>query len=205
MKKCGQCLIEKSKEEFSKCASHNDGLSSICKTCAAEYGKSWRSRNIEKVRRDKKSYEEKNLVRIRGKKAEWKRKNYHEKLKPKNQIYNKKNAEKISKQGKARELINKEKRTETNKIWAVKNKAKLNHKCRLRQLLKKQATPPWANLKLIQEMYELSEMYSKNTGIKHHVDHVVPIQGKNVCGLHVHYNLQVMPYYENLSKGNNHV
>lgn len=65
-----------------------------------------------------------------------------------------------------------------------------------------QATPKWADLERIDEVYRRCISWSYVTGIKCHVDHIVPLKGENVCGLHVHYNLHVMSARRNAAKGN---
>ena len=84
-----------------------------------------------------------------------------------------------------------------NLAYAANNTAKY----RAKQF---QATPQWANLIAIKAKYQLAAMLNKNTEELWHVDHIVPLQGADVCGLHVEYNLRVIPAKENLSKGNKH-
>ncbi len=69
-----------------------------------------------------------------------------------------------------------------------------------RQAWVRQATPKWADMKAIAAVYDQRIEMSAASGIPHHVDHIVPVRGKNVCGLHVHWNLRVIPGKENLSK-----
>jgi hypothetical protein len=94
------------------------------------------------------------------------------------------------------------------KVRARRRQDYKNHKVRYvaaarnREANKIQRTPPWADLKKIEEFYVLAARLTVETGIKHHVDHIYPLHGKTVSGFHVHTNLQVIPALDNLRKSN---
>lgn len=66
----------------------------------------------------------------------------------------------------------------------------------------RRATPSWVKRSDIQEVYDLARDCSVTSGQEYHVDHIVPLVAPNVCGLHVPWNLQVLPQDVNDSKGN---
>lgn len=102
----------------------------------------------------------------------------------------------------------KEKRKQYEKNWRTENSDKHCAKETKRRASKLKATPSWLSkeqLKQIEIEYSLSKWCSEVTGVTYHVDHIVPLKGKLVCGLHVPWNLQVIPASVNLSKGNRHV
>jgi hypothetical protein len=66
---------------------------------------------------------------------------------------------------------------------------------------KRQRTPKWANREKIRAIYRECRERSKVTGVPHHVDHIVPLRGALVCGLHVEHNLAIIPATGNLKKG----
>lgn len=67
---------------------------------------------------------------------------------------------------------------------------------------KKKRTPLWADVQKLESFYVLASRLSHETGIEYEVDHVIPLHGLLVSGLHVSENLQVITAAENLQKGN---
>lgn len=85
-----------------------------------------------------------------------------------------------------------------------KGKAKRNASRAKRRATKLNANPSWSNEDHIKMWYEQAKHWEWLTGEPYHVDHVVPLQGKNVSGLHVAHNLEVIPARLDLAKSNIH-
>jgi len=70
---------------------------------------------------------------------------------------------------------------------------------------KLKATPPWADLEKIKERYFEAARLTEETGVPHEVDHEIPLRNPRVCGLHVHFNLRVVPQAINRAKSNSFI
>lgn len=99
---------------------------------------------------------------------------------------------------------NKERQARRRAVWAAANRPKIYASNAARRGLEMLATPPWAD----QYQSEFEAIYAerlrldKETGLRHHVDHIYPLRGKDSCGLHVPWNLQIIPAVENIAKRN---
>lgn len=131
--------------------------------------------------------------------------------------YKLKNRDRIREVSKRYEKKNVKIYRERSKIWREANREKTRASdkkyrqrrpdikaagCSKWRAKKLQATPIWANAKVIKIFYKLAKLLTELTGIKYHVDHVIPLRNKLVCGLHVEHNLQIITAKENMSKSN---
>lgn len=71
-----------------------------------------------------------------------------------------------------------------------------------RRAIRRNATPNWANYSAIQQVYADARVLSDDLGVSFEVDHIIPLRGKLVCGLHWEGNLQIIPANDNRKKSN---
>lgn len=189
MKYCKKCDNTKPKSDFGKNKNTKDGLQFYCKDCCKATTKRYREANKEKYYASAKRWAKENPERVKKSK----RKRYlarREEILEEKKKYYKDNRESILDYKKAYGRVNRGKR---NAIEAKRYAEKLKR------------TPDWLteqHLKEIEEFYWLARDLYRVTGEKYHVDHIIPLQGENISGLHVPWNLQVLPADVNISKGN---
>lgn len=173
MKQCTKCKVDKNLTEFHK-GRNPDGHRTWCKSCMAVYKKQYVAANRDKVLKKQKTYD---LVK------NIERKQYFQ------DWY----------------LKNKERLGYLNKVYKQKNLPMHAAKEAKRRSAKMQRTPKWltdTDFERIQNEYKLASILTKLTGNEWHVDHIIPLQGKIVSGLHVPKNLKVLPAKENIAKNN---
>jgi HNH endonuclease len=186
-KTCLQCKESKQLHMFSKNASKKDHLNIYCKQCLKIKKAQYRSNPVykEKEREYKKQYRLQTSEEHKSYMKEWHIKNSEEQREYRVK-YRKDNIEYFISYNKA-------------------NKHKILANTRKRQASKMQRTPKWIGkdeLWLIQEDYKLAILRTKMFGFKWEVDHIIPLQGKLVSGLHVPENLMVIPRKDNRQKHN---
>jgi len=160
-----------------------------CVQCSKINSLEYIKNNKEKAKQTRQAY----LKRNPEKKAKW------------GKAYYEANKEKILERCRQHHLENPERKKELARQWKKNNPDKVRLYNANRKKQTKVATPSWTTPDdkfIVQEVYYSAVQKERATGIKYHVDHVVPLRGRNVCGLHVWWNLQVLPASENLSKSN---
>jgi hypothetical protein len=203
---CSKCKEQKLFLDFHKDSSKQDGYRTTCKTCKSSSDSNYKKNNKDKCKlRDSYYYlKNKDKCNLRSK------------------IYYEENKEKLTLWQKEYNILrrdfvlqylkdryNRVKYTEEYRKkyneYYEENKLAFLARANKRRAAKLQALPKWLTpeqLEQIKELYTCAQMFKLYTGEEYHVDHIVPLQGENVCGLHVPWNLQVIPAKENLSKSN---
>lgn len=174
VKTCSKCKTEKHLNCFNKDAQKKDGLNSQCSDCKSALNKNWYANNKQRKQIQQNKYRESNKDRLDKKATEYRQRN---------------------------------KKAIRSKIalWQQSNKDKVAFYASNRRARQTQATPLWLTneqFKQIEEFYSMAKELETVFPWKQHVDHIIPINGKTVCGLHVPWNLQILSMKANLAKGN---
>lgn len=120
----------------------------------------------------------------------------------KNRRYQQSKKDQISAQKKKYSIREKSRLKAARKIWVENNRPVIRALNAARKRVVARATPEWVDRNAIRQVYREAERLSRATGIPHHVDHIVPLQGETICGLHVPWNLRPLPAFDNISKKN---
>lgn len=102
-------------------------------------------------------------------------------------------------------ILNKEKVAIRHNSWRQNNKDKTRYNVAKYTSSKDKRTPKWLSIEdlwFIKEVYSLAVYRTECTGKQWQVDHIVPLRGGNVSGLHVPWNLQILSQSENAQKNN---
>lgn len=223
-KTCPCCRTEKLFSDYYKDKKTKDGLYSRCKTCHNASASKWASKNKSSIAKSARDRREKDQEKHRRYSREYQAEAYKrnpEKFREISRSNRSKNPDKTNATSAASRAKVPELTAQYQSAYYEKNKTKIkedvkNRANRLRVEMrpkncervmrrnarKKNASPSWANLLAMQNIYEQAARLTRATGVAYHVDHIVPLQGKTVCGLHVENNLQILLKTENQIKGN---
>lgn len=182
MKKCTSCKLEKELSEFNRNKRNKDGHSTECRECAKKYLEEYRLRNKEILTIKNREFKEKNRETINSKNRErYKEKRLNESFMSRKRL--------------------------ANSLYKSNNKGKVNSDTAKRHTskIKRCCLTTKEDFDIISLLYKEAENLTVTTGINHHVDHIIPLQGKLVSGLHIPSNLQILTEKENCSKHNSFI
>ena len=189
MKICTQCGFPSELKEFNKDKNSKDGFQSRCRICCKINKTKWRQANLEREKIKRAEWYQTNVEHAKACVVAWRSTHSEQKRVKSSEWYQN----------------NKEKEKVRMVAWQKANPDKMNAYNARRRASKLNSTPSWLTETQKEEVlayYVKAKEMQQLTGILYHVDHIVPLQGKNVSGLHVPWNLQVIPASKNLRKYN---
>lgn len=175
---CSKCKENKPIEDFHTNKNRVSGFTSSCKSCY-------------------KAFYQENAATIKDRAKNYRLSN-PEKKRLSDQRYYENHKDEYVKNATRWAKENPERKKEIERKYDKANQPKKNARTALRRATKLQATPKWLSE---HQLDEIKRMYL-NCPKGFHVDHIVPLNGENVNGLHVPWNLQYLPALENLRKSN---
>lgn len=190
MKRCYTCKTTKPCSAFGKQTRSKDGLRGECKDCRWSY----QLLNLEKRR----EYKAKNAEHISAKTKEWRERNAEHIA-----AYDRRNRERDLAWNKAYRERNAEARKAYNREYSQKYPERLRANVVTRRARQQNSQPVCLNPSdkaTIRRCYAVSRMFRDLFGIDAHVDHVLPLAGRDVCGLHVPWNLRIIDGTKNRQK-----
>jgi len=216
-KTCKGCVQVKPLLLFPKHKQAKDGYLNFCKVCKYAKVKAYRTENTSELKakrnqlRDNQGHttREKYLEKIRAHPTGIPETSIDREARVKaEETANKKRyyaANKEQIQAKHAAYIKTEAYKKTRSIWVEKNRATIVARVSKRNAAKLKRTPAWltdSDLDRIKCLYQLAAMRNRESDQQWHVDHIIPLQGAFVSGLHVPNNLRVIPAVDNRRKNN---
>ena len=167
----------------------------------AAYQKAWREANKEKLTAYKRSWYANNKEKVADSVRAYRKAN-KEKTDATNKAYYEANKKKLNAYRTAWSKVNKEKVAARDRAWREANQDRVNAYTSRRRALKRKLIPKHlkncpVEKQRVLDIFKLSTLISKATGVKHHVDHMWPLYDG---GPHWSGNLQIITAHENMSK-----
>lgn len=198
---CRECDLQKKRDLYHSDLAHREHVKARTKSyyeankpVVSVRSKAYREANAERVRASKAAYHRANADLINARSRAWAMNN-KERNRAVTNAYRAANLERLTRLAAERYAANKEIFAERRRDWIRKNPGMSGFYSRSYMAACLKRTPPWADMKAIRQFYA-------NTPPGYSVDHIVPLRGRLVSGLHVESNLQYLTRSENSKKRN---